>query len=216
VALLDVDGTLLPATCAYLFARELVKRGLLPRGVLRRALVQGLRHRLGWLDYPRLAVEGARALGHVPYPELQRLAYETFAAEISPRLYPGVLDHLNQLRAGGTRLVLLSSSPGFVLEPLGAYLGCAAVLSTPLRIERHRVTGVEPDHGAYCYGAGKAHYASRWLEAHGLGWPDAVAYTDHWTDRHVLLAAGGGVVVRPGPRLRRLARRRGWRVVDAR
>jgi HAD superfamily hydrolase (TIGR01490 family) len=212
VAFLDVDGTLLPATTSFLFARELVRRGLVPRGLLVRNALRGLEHRLGVLDYARLAGASVAWLGRIPMPELERIAYEVFASRVRPILFPGVVEHLLDLRRRGTRLVLVSSSPGFVLEPLSIYLGCEAVLSTPLRVEGGRVVGLGG--GTPCYGAGKLEHVRRWAEEEGIVMDAAAAYADNWTDRHLLSLVGRAVAVQPGHRLRYLSRRNGWHVVD--
>lgn len=210
-AFLDVDGTLLAETTTYLFARILRQRGLLQRSFLLRAVYHGLQHRFGRLDYGRLVAFGLRAIARVPVVELERIAYENFAEHVKPRLFVGVAEHLADLRKRGTDVVLVSSSPGIVIEPLRLYLGCCDSLTTPVRIERGRLVGV--GEGPACYGAGKLHWAERWAAARGISMDETAAYADNWSDRVLLGRAGAAVVVRPRGRLRRHARRQGWRIV---
>src|SRR4051812_12844972 len=125
-AFIDVDGTLLAQTTTYLFARILRRRGLIRRSFVLRALYHGLQHKFGRLDYGRLVSFGLRSIANVPLVELERIAYDNFAEYVKPRLYEGVVEHFNALRRAGTELVLVSSSPGLVIEPLSLYLGCAA------------------------------------------------------------------------------------------
>lgn len=210
VAFIDVDGTLLAETTTYLFARILMRRGLLRRSSLLRALYHGLQHRFGRLDYGALIAYGLKSIATIPVVELERIAYENFAEHVRPRLYPGVVDHFNALRAMGTPLVLVSSSPGLVIEPLRIYLGCADSLTTKVVISRGRLVGI--GHGPPCYGEGKLFWAEEWAGRHGLAMPEAVAYADNWSDRALLGRVGRAVVVHPGKRLARLARERGWDV----
>ena len=144
VAFVDVDGTLLAETTTFLFARILLRRGLIRRSFLLRALYHGLQHRLGRLDYGRLLAYGLKNIARIPVVELERIAYENFTEHVRPRLYDGVVDHFNKLRRGGTPIVLVSSSPGLVIEPLSLYLGCTATLTTPVVIERNRMIGWVP------------------------------------------------------------------------
>jgi HAD superfamily hydrolase (TIGR01490 family) len=213
-AFLDVDGTLLAETTTYLFARVLRRKGLLQRSFLLRALYHGLQHRFGRLDYGRLVAFGLRNIAGIPIVDLERIAYENFAEHIRPRLFPGVVDHLADLRRRGTAVVLVSSSPGLVIEPLGLYLSCAALLTTPVRIEGGRLVGV--GQGPPCYGEGKLHYAEEWARAQGIAMDEAAAYADNWSDRALLQRVGRAVVVHPRGRLKRLAARRGWTVVRPR
>src|SRR6516165_41346 len=115
-AFVDVDGTLLAETTTYLFARILKRRGLIRRSFVLRALYHGLQHRFGRLDYGRLVAFGLRSISRVPVVELERIAYDNFKEFVKPRLYEGVVEHLNELRRAGTQVVLVSSSPGIVIE----------------------------------------------------------------------------------------------------
>lgn len=210
-AFVDVDGTLLAETTTFLFARILYRRGLIRRSFLLRALYHGMQHRLGRLDYGRLIAYGLESIARIPVVELERIAYENFVEYVKPRLYHGVVEHLGGLRRMGTPILLVSSSPGLVIEPLSIYLGCTATLTTPVVIERNRL--VRMGSGPACYGEGKLYWAERWAEEHEISMDRAVAYADNWSDRALLERVGRAVVVHPKGRLLRLARERNWDVV---
>src|SRR3954447_20078398 len=141
-AFIDVDGTLLAQTTTYLFARILRRRGLLRRSFVLRAVYHGLQHRFGRLDYGRLVNFGLESIAKIPVVELERIAYDNFVEFVKPRLFEGVVEHLTQLGRGGTQVVLVSSSPGLVIEPLSLYLGCTDTIPTPVLIERGRLVGI--------------------------------------------------------------------------
>ncbi len=210
-AFVDVDGTLLAETTTFLFARIMHRRGLIKRSFILRAMYHGLQHKFGRLDYGRLVAYGLSSISQIPVIDLQRIAYDNFVEHLKPRLYEGVVDHINELRSKGTAVVLVSSSPGIVLEPLSIYLGCAEMLTTPVVIRRGRLIGIGD--GPACYGEGKVHYAAEWAERNGISMDETVAYADNWSDRSLLERAGKAVVVHPKGKLRRLARRRGWLVI---
>src|SRR5271163_3135153 len=142
VAFVDVDGTLLAHTTTFFFARILYRRGWIRRSFFLRALHHGLQHKFGRLDYGRLIEIGLTYISRIPVVELERIAYENFVEFVRPRLYEGVVDHLSQLRRSGTPIVLVSSSPRLVIEPLGIYLGCTELLTTPVIIERGRLIAI--------------------------------------------------------------------------
>lgn len=210
-AFVDVDGTLLAHTTTFLFARILYRRGLIRKSFFLRALYHGLQHRFGRLDYGRLIQIGLGYIQSIPVAELERIASENFAEHVKPRLYEGVVEHFGALRRSGTPIVLISSSPGLVIQPLGAYLGCTDLLTTPVVIDRGRLVGTGS--GPACYGEGKVYWASRWAEENRIDLGRAVAYADNWSDRLLLEKVGRAVVVRPKGRLLRLARSRGWDIV---
>lgn len=210
-AFFDVDGTLLAETTTYLFARIMRRRGLIKRSFILRALYHGFQHRLGRLDYGRLVGFGLNSIARIPIVELERIAQENFVEYVQPRLYEGVVEHLNDLKARGTAIVLVSSSPRIVLEPLSAYLGCTDMITTPVRIERGRLVGIAD--GPVCYGEGKLYWARRWAESRQIAMDEAVACADNWSDRALLGQVGRAVVVHPHRKLKRLALARGWTIV---
>ncbi len=214
VAFLDVDGTLLAETTTYLFARIMRRRGLIRRSFILRAFYHGLQHRFGRLDYGRLVAFGLTSVARIPVEELRRIARENFEEYVKPRLYEGVVDHLAELKARGTAVVLVSSSPGIVLEPLSAYLGCTDTLTTPVIFERGCLVGIAS--GPPCYGEGKLFYARQWAESRRIAMDAATAYADNWSDRALLGQVGRAVVVHPHRKLRRLALARGWTIVHPR
>jgi HAD superfamily hydrolase (TIGR01490 family) len=210
-AFVDVDGTLLAETTTFLFARILRRRGLIQRSFVLRAMYHGLQHRFGRLDYGRLIAFGLRSIARIPVVELERIAYDNFVEHVRPRLYEGVVEHLTALRRSGTAVVLVSSSPGLVIEPLSLYLGCTGTVTTPVVIERGRLVGTGS--GPVCYGEGKLYWAERWAASQGIAMDESVAYADNWSDRALLDRVGRAVVVHPNRKLYRLARQRGWEIV---
>jgi HAD superfamily hydrolase (TIGR01490 family) len=209
-AFVDVDGTLLAQTTTFLFARILRRRGLIKRSFVLRAMYHGLQHRFGRLDYGRLIAFGLKSIARIPVVELERIAYDNFAEFVKPRLYEGVVEHFTSLRRSGTAVVLVSSSPGIVIEPLSLYLGCADTITTPVVIERGRLVGIGS--GPACYGEGKRYWAERWAADRGISMDESAAYADNWSDRALLERVGRPVVVHPHGKLARLAKARGWHV----
>jgi len=213
-AFIDVDGTLLAETTSYLYAKLLKRRGLIDQSLMLRAAFHGLQHKFGRLDYGGLLEYGFQLIQDIPMVELERAAYENFVEHVKPRLYEGVVEHLNAVRYAGTPLVLVSSSPEAVIAPLGVYLGCADILSTPIRVERGRIAGLGS--GPPCYGEGKLYWVTRWAEHRRIRMDETAAYADNWSDRVLLERVGHPVVVRPGRRLRKFAQQRGWTIVQPR
>jgi len=114
-------------------------------------------------------------------------------------------------RQVGDEVAIVTSATRFAAEPLAEVLGIERIAYTPLEVdEAGRFTGRVD--GRLCYGEGKIGYAERLLEGTGTSLDDAVFYSDSITDLPLLERVAEPVVVNPDARLRRLARRRGWRV----
>ncbi len=210
-AFFDVDGTLLAETTTYLYAQVLRERGMIDRSILWPALYHGFQHHFGRLNYGKLVDIGLKSISRFPIIDLERLAYENFKDNVKPRLYDGIVEHINTLRWNGTPVVLVTSSPEIVIAPLALYLGCADTLTTPVRIDRGRLVGV--GEGPPCYGDGKRYWVNLWADQNRIDLSQAVAYADNWSDRALLESVGRAVVVHPKGKLRKLAYERSWTMV---
>ena len=114
-------------------------------------------------------------------------------------------------RDAGDELAIVTSATRFAAEPLAAVLGIDRIACTPLEVdEQGRFTGRVD--GRLCYGREKIRYAEELLEGTGARLEDAIFYSDSITDLPLLERVAEPVVVNPDARLRRLARRRGWRI----
>ena len=92
---------------------------------------------------------------------------------------------------------------------MAAYLGFPGqFVCTHLVSEDGRLTGeVMPP---VCYGPGKVVWGERFAAEHGVDLSASYFYTDSISDLPLLERVGQPVAVNPDPRLRRLARKRGW------
>ncbi len=132
-----------------------------------------------------------------------------------PGFTKGSSSTLTRCVAQGTQVVLVSSSPGLVIEPLSIYLGCSDTITTPVLIERGRLVGMGRGppvlrRGKMALGpsAGRPIAESRWtirsrMRIIGVTGPC-------WN------ASGRAVVVNPRGKLLRLARARGWHIARPR
>jgi len=137
---------------------------------------------------------------------------EDFAREaIVPRLYPEMVQVMRDHQAAGRPCVVITTG----MEPLVrkvldhvdpdiALIGCR------LRERNDRLTGrvVGP-----LFGVDKANILDAYARALGVPLADCWAYSDHYSDKHMLEAVGHAVAVHPRGRLTRLARKRGWDIL---
>jgi phosphoserine phosphatase len=65
-----------------------------------------------------------------------------------------------------------------------------------------------------CYGPGKVVRAERWATEHNVELTASYYYADSLSDVPMLARVGNPRVVSPDPRLARVARRRGWQIVN--
>jgi len=140
---------------------------------------------------------------------------ETWAAEAGRRfwdrrLFPDALRQLNDHRANGHRIVLVSGGIEPVLRPLDQILAPDALVAAQPEMEDSRLTGRLV--GGPLSGHKKAHAALEVAASLGVDMQQSYAYADSYADREILECVGHPVAVNPDRRLRRLARREGWQI----
>lgn len=137
-----------------------------------------------------------------------------YAREIRRHVFPRMAAIVAAHRRAGHVPVILTSATRYLAEPLGADLGIDHHLVTHLVVEDGRFTGaaVRP----VCYGRGKVWWAERFAERNSIDLRRSFFYTDSVTDLPVLERVGHPRIVHPDPRLRRIARQRGWPVLRPR
>jgi len=210
IAFFDLDRTLIAGNSAKAWVKRQVRDGRMPRRQAARAgLWMGLYH-LGVADMPRLIRGAVRGLEGDREAELAADSAAFWRDELAATIRPGAREAIERHRSRGDLLVVLTASSPYLGEAARGALRMDAVLSNRFEVRDGRFTGaaVEP----LCFGAGKAVLAARLAARHGIGLEACSFYTDSFTDLAAMEAFGEPVAVHPDPRLRRIARKRGWRV----
>jgi HAD superfamily hydrolase (TIGR01490 family) len=116
-------------------------------------------------------------------------------------------------RSRGEKLVLLTSTSIYMAEAVSKELGFDDALCNRFEVDASGLYTGRPL-GEICYGKGKLTLARAYAEQHGTDLQACAFYTDSMADSSVLEVVGRPVAVNPDPRLKRLARARGWPVAD--
>jgi len=213
-ALFDVDGTLIARNSAPLYMRHLRRTGQARRRDVARTLYHLLRYKLGLLDVERALAVSLDWVRGRHEADIETDCQQWYARVVRPYVYPAMAATVEAHRRAGHVPAILTSATRYLAEPLAADLGIVDVLVTRLVVCDGRFTGeaVRP----VCYGAGKSYWAERFAEERGIDLGRSYFYTDSITDIPVLERVGYPRIVNPDPRLRRVAQRRGWPVVQLR
>jgi len=211
-AFFDLDGTLLTVNSARLWLRRERSLGRLTIRQVAWAGVQLGLYRVGVIDM-EAALRGA--LATLRDVEEERIRAETRAwweEDVRPWVAPGARAVLDRHRRAGEPLVLLTSSSRYAAENARAEFGLDDVLFQVYEVVAGRFTGepVRP----ICFGAGKVEAAKAWAARNGVDLAASSFYTDSYTDLPMLEQVGRPNAVLPDARLGRVARARGWPLLD--
>jgi len=212
-AFFDFDKTLINRNSGTLWIRYELAAGRVTRWQALQALSYLLRYSLGAADMSDAIRRSVASLAGQPEAELRERARIFYQQFIPPLYRPGARAAIAAHRAGGDHLVLLTTSSTYMSELVCSDLGLDDYVCNRLEVDgdgRYTGRAIEP----LCFAAGKVELATRYAAGRGLSLTDAAFYTDSASDLPMLEAVGRPVAVHPDPRLRRLAKLRGWELVD--
>lgn len=144
---------------------------------------------------------------------------EAAAAQFAERIVANMvyLDAVARIaadRAAGHRVVLATASYDFYVQPIAARLGITDLIATPSTVEAdHLLPRIAREN---CYGPAKLRMIEAWLAEQGIAREEAHVrfYSDHVSDAPTLEWADEAFAVNPHGPLRKLARERGWAVLE--
>ncbi len=207
IAFFDMDYTTLDNSSGLLYVKYLRQQKRIGRRVLLRIAWWTLLYKVSAIDVNSAV---PKMLSYSEHQSASRLMAESrvwFDQMLKEHIAPRAVARIDSHRRQGHRVVLISASTQFAVQPVAEYLHLD-FLCTQLIDRDDALTGqvVDPP----CYGAGKTVWARRYAGEHGAALSDAYFYTDSHSDQPLLNLVGHPIAVNPEARLKRLARKRGW------
>ena len=212
IAFFDLDKTLIRRNSATLWVRFELAGGRMSRRQALQALSWVMRYSIAGADMAEPIRRGAASLAGQREADMRERVGRFYADLVRPLFRPGAYAAVEAHRQAGERVVLLTSSSNYMSELVCRDLGLDAYVCNRVEVDATGCyTGrtLEP----LCFGPGKVVLAECYVRQHGTTLADAAFYTDSHSDVPMLEAVGRPVAVHPDPRLRRLARKRGWPTV---
>jgi HAD superfamily hydrolase (TIGR01490 family) len=210
-ALFDMDRTLVRKETASLYVRYQRMLGEATRRDSLRVLYWVAQYTIGVIDAPEVASRALAPLEGTAEVALAARCDDWFRRFVEPHVCDRGRRAVEEHRARGDTLAIVTGASPYVAKPLARRLGIPHVVTSELEVDANGVfTGrfVSP----LCYGNGKVERTRRLARDLGFALEDAVFYSDSFTDLPLLEAVRQPVIVNPDTRLRRVARRRGWRI----
>lgn len=212
-AFFDLDKTVIAKASMVAFGRPFMAEGLISRRTVLRALY-------GQLVYMHMGAseeklermrESVLALTRGwDQARIREIVRETLEEIVEPIIYAEALELIDEHRAAGRRIFIVSASPEEIVAPLGTFLGVDEVIASQARVDAEgRYTG---EMERYAYGPYKAEVMRERAAAEGIDLAASYAYSDSYTDAPMLEAVGHPVAVNPDRVLLKLAREREWEV----
>ena len=202
LALFDFDNTIAKGDSIVSFLLYAVRTGNAPVSRLFSGMHGYLLHRLHRSSSSEYKESALSFMTQFPREERSCFCRNYIQARILPSIYPDALREMEQCRAEGLTVVVVSASVSLYMEEVLTFLPADAMLSTPAFLSPDgRYTGKL---GPNCKGREKVVRIIRWLEEQGLeaDWEHSRSYGDSWSDRFMLDLTGMQTLINPGPELR--------------
>jgi HAD superfamily hydrolase (TIGR01490 family) len=211
LALFDMDRTLLSKETASLYVKYERTIGEASTRDLVRTLFWVAQYTAGLLDADKVGRRALKKLEGVPELVMSARCDDWFERFVERYVTDGGRRAVAMHAARGDVLAIVTGASAYASRPLGRLLGIPHIVSSELEVDRDGFfTGlpVEP----FCLGEGKLERARRFAAEVGLPLDQATFYTDSISDLPLLEVVREPVAVNPDPRLKRVARERGFRV----
>ncbi len=212
IAFFDFDGTLIRRDSGVICAVPSVRRGLLGPGIFAELVATWLLSKAGLRTRNDAMRVGFRCYTGLSPEELRAIMQSLYDEHLRAFLSAPMVDRVRAHRAAGDRLVILTALATFVAEPIARDLGFDELVGTRVAFAAGRCTGRVD--GEILDGDAKLAAARLAADGAGLGLDRCSFYSDHIADLPLLEAVGTPVAVGPNRALARVARARGWRVVE--
>ncbi|MDR9455303.1 MAG: HAD family hydrolase [Spiribacter sp.] len=215
LAIFDLDNTLLGGDSDYLWGQHLMDKGAVSR---ERFEVENQRfmeqYEAGELDIDTFLAFALAPLAQTPKDTLLAWRREFIDTHIRPRVLPAAQALVDDHRARGHGLMIITATNRFVTEPIAELFNIPILLATEPEMHNGAFTGRHQ--GTPTFREGKITALQHWLDAEGAMMEAMHFYSDSRNDLPLLEHVDHPVAVDPDPTLEAAARARGWPVLTLR
>ena len=212
-AFFDLDGTLVAGFTAVILTRERFRNRDMGVGELVSMIAAGLNHQLGRMEFEGLIGKATEALRGRAYSDLLQIGERLFADQIEKRIYPEMRDLVQAHMDRGHTVVLSSSALTIQVEPVARFLGIDNTLANRFEIDADgALTGKVI--GPILWGPGKADAVQNFAAENGVDLAESYFYADGNEDVALMYLVGHPRPTNPGDKMREVARKRGWPILE--
>lgn len=216
LALFDLDHTLLPIDSDYEWGRFLGSIGAVDAESYDRTNS----HFYEQYKAGTLVIEEFLAFSLAPLAANDAATLAGWQARfmtevIAPIVRPEALALVASHRARSDLCAIVTATNDFVTAPIARLFDVENLIATRSEVIGDRHTGKAL--GVPSFREGKIERTDEWLESLSMRWSDfgeTFFYSDSMNDLPLLERASQPIATNPDPRLRLLAKDRGWRVLD--
>jgi HAD superfamily hydrolase (TIGR01490 family) len=213
-AFFDLDKTIIAKSSTLAFSKPFQAGGLISRKSLLRSVYSQFVYSVGGADHDQME-KMRRFMSELvagwDVATVREIVADTLHNIVDPLVYDEAVTLIEEHKAAGRDVVIVSTSGSEVVEPIGEMLGADRVVATRMNVDDEgRYTG---EIAYYAYAQEKANAVRALAEEVGYDLSASYAYSDSATDVPMLESVGHPFAVNPDRDLRRIAAANGWPVL---
>jgi len=213
-AFFDLDRTVIRRSSVLALAGSFRRVGLISRTDLVKSVFWQVLFVLRGASAERVrsaAEDGMKILDGFSVEDMRRLVGGAMEPVLRPLVYDEPLHLLRRHRDRGERVYIVSATLQEIVEHIAFDLGFDGAIGSTCEIVDGVYTGRTL---RAAHGEGKASAVRELAADEGIDLAASTAYSDSYSDVPFLETVGHPVAANPDRRLQRIARQRGWPVVD--
>lgn len=207
----DLDHTLLTANSSFRFGVYLYRQKKIPFWTLLACLNDYIRHKWGRVSIQTIHAKSfkrlfkGKALASI-HQDVDKFLTETLAS----LLYLPVVQRLKSAQASGEKVIILSSSPDFLVREIARRLQVQEWQATTYQIDK---MGNFVSISHVMEGLDKAVYIKQRADQLSIPLSSLTVYSDSYLDLPILNIAGRAIGVVPDSHLKRICLQNGWEIL---
>lgn len=215
LAIFDLDNTLIAGDSDHSWGEFLVDQNIVDRQLYKKMNDKFYAdYESGCLDIFAYLEFSVEPLTQFSLQELDILHQQFMRDVIEPMKLDQAETLINHHRQAGDRVLVITSTNRFIVEPICKSLGINEIIATDLQIIDGKYTGKVD--GTPTFKEGKVERFNQWLKEQNTNNQGSYFYSDSINDMPMLLEVTYPIAVDPDPALRKEAESRHWEIISLR
>lgn len=215
LAIFDLDNTLIAGDSDHSWGEFLVDQNIVDRQLYKKMNDKFYAdYESGSLDIFAYLEFSVEPLTQFSLQELDILHQQFMRDIIEPMKLDQAETLINHHRQAGDRVLVITSTNRFIVEPICKSLGIDEIIATDLQIIDGKYTGKVD--GTPTFKEGKVERFNQWLKEQNTNNEGSYFYSDSINDMPMLLEVAYPIAVDPDPALRKEAESRHWEIISLR
>lgn len=215
LAIFDLDNTLIAGDSDHSWGEFLVDQNIVDPQLYKKMNDKFYAdYESGCLDIIAYLEFSLEPLTKFTLEELDKLHQQFMREVIEPMKLDQAETLINQHRLAGDRLLVITSTNRFIVEPICKSLGIDEIIATDLQILDGKYSGKVA--GTPTYKEGKVERFNQWLKAQNITSEGSYFYSDSINDMPMLREVAYPIAVDPDSALRKEAESRNWKIISLR